>query len=182
MRSERVVLLDEHRRPIGSADKAEVHGSETPLHLAFSCYLRDDEHRILVTRRSLTKRTWPGVWTNSFCGHPSPGEALEDAVRRRGREELGAALSGLRPALPDFRYRAADASGTVENEVCPVFIAELDGSIEPQPDEVAEWAWVDPHSLARSVALTPFAFSPWLRDQLPLLIARRRFDEGAGHA
>ncbi|XPP25457.1 MAG: isopentenyl-diphosphate Delta-isomerase [Leucobacter sp.] len=177
-RSERVVLLDEHRRPIGSADKVGIHGPDTPLHLAFSCYLQDEEGRILVTRRALAKRTWPGVWTNSFCGHPSPGEPLHDAVRRRGRQELGAAISGIREALPDFRYRAADAGGIVENEVCPVFIADLDGAIHPEPEEVVEWSWVHPLALAQSIALTPFAFSPWLREQLPLLI-RHRHLEGA---
>ena len=40
---ERVVLLDEAARPIGSMPKSEGHTADTPLHSAFSCYLIDDE-------------------------------------------------------------------------------------------------------------------------------------------
>lgn len=176
MTAERVILVDERGNHIGSADKSTVHSSRTPLHLAFSCYLLDDRGRLLVTRRALEKKTWPGVWTNSFCGHPAPGELLENAVIRRAQQELGTVPQQVRSALPEYRYRATDASGIVENELCPVFVARFGGSLSPDPREIAEWHWADPLTLARSVAQTPFAFSPWLADQLPLLIRRGSFE------
>lgn len=170
---EEVVLLAEDGTPIGTADKATVHTASTPLHLAFSCHLFDGEGRILVTRRALGKRTWPGVWTNSFCGHPGPGEEIEDAVLRRAADELGAEIDNLTPALPDFRYRAVDAAGIVEYEVCPVYTATIVGELRPSPAEVAEWTWEDPRSLLSAVDATPWAFSPWLTLQLPALYADR---------
>jgi isopentenyl-diphosphate delta-isomerase len=124
---------------------------------------------VLVTRRALHKRTWPGVWTNSFCGHPAPGEAIMDAVHRRGAFELGLRLADLELALPDFRYRAVDASGVVENEVCPVYVARADGPVAANPDEVVDSRWVEPARLAAAIRATPWAFSPWLVLQAPQL-------------
>ena len=166
---EQVILLSDEGNPIGVADKNSVHTDDTPLHLAFSCHVFDDTGRVLVTRRALGKLTWPGVWTNSFCGHPAPGEEMTDAVHRRARTELGLELSGLELVLPDFRYLAVDASGIVENEICPVFIARAAGPVEANPAEVAEWRWAEAPELQRAVSLTPWAFSPWLALQLPQL-------------
>ena len=176
---EMVVLLSEHGEAIGTTPKADVHTTDTALHLAFSCYVLNDLGQLLVTRRALDKRTWPGVWTNSFCGHPAPGEEMQGAIARRAADELGATIGEIEVVLPDFRYRAVDASGIVENEVCPVHIARIHGELAPRPDEVVEWAWVDPHALADAVARAPFAFSPWLAMQLPQLLQRLGADPSA---
>lgn len=171
MTSEQVVLVDEGGTPIGTADKVAVHSAETPLHLAFSCHVYSPAGEVLVTRRALGKLTWPGVWTNSFCGHPSPGESMEEAIARRAEFELGITVSDLEVVLPDFRYRAVDASGIVENEVCPVYRAITLDAVAPNPDEVAEFAWVDPAALHDAAVAAPYAFSPWLGWQLEQLRA-----------
>lgn len=167
---ELVVLLDESGRPCGTEPKATVHRTVaeggTPLHLAFSCHVYGPDGRFLLTRRALSKRAFAGVWTNGFCGHPAPGETPADAVVRRAPQELGSAVADVAPLLPDFRYRAADASGVEENEVCPVFRARLAGDPAPEPDEVAEWAWVEVDRLRAAVAAVPRAFSPWLVQQV----------------
>ena len=86
------------------------------------------------------------------------------AVVRRTREELGVEPRDVRPVLPDFRYRAVDASGVVENEICPVHVARLDAdaALRPDPREVSEHAWVAWADLHEAITRTPFAFSPWL--------------------
>lgn len=179
---ERVVLLNERGESIGAALKAEVHTEQTPLHLAFSCHVvHEDGNRVLVSRRSLRKRTWPGVWTNAFCGHPAPFEAIPDAVERRAEHELGLRIRDLQLVLPDFRYRAVDVSGIVENEICPVYVATAVGEPTLHPDETMDARWVEPEALATSVRMTPWAFSPWLVEQLDQLTAARAgFLQGAG--
>jgi isopentenyl-diphosphate delta-isomerase len=164
---ELVVLVDEAGNPVGTYPKTTVHSAQTPLHLAFSCHVTHAETGdILVTRRALSKATWPGVWTNSFCGHPGPGESPRDALSRRAFQELGMEVEEVTSILPDFRYRAVDASGIVENEICPVFTAVAVGDPNPSADEVAEWAWITRDDLRAAVAAAPFAWSPWLGWQL----------------
>jgi len=169
--TEKVVLLSEDGYPVGTADKIAVHTTDTALHLAFSCHVVNEAGQVLVTRRALSKLTWPGVWTNSFCGHPGPDESMEDAIARRAQRELGITVSRVEVVLPDFRYRAVDASGIVENEVCPVYRAYTADAVAPSPDEVAEFEWVEPQSLRNAAAAAPFAFSPWLVWQLDELSA-----------
>lgn len=172
--AEHVVLLDDTGARVGTAAKATVHDSATPLHLAFSCHVIGPDGRVLVSRRALGKRAWPGVWTNAFCGHPGPEEDTEAAIHRRATFELGITVHGIASALPDFRYRAIDASGVVENEICPVFLAHTTAQPDPHPEEVMETAWVEPADLAEAIVRTPWAFSPWLvlqAAQLPLLDA-----------
>lgn len=163
---ERVVLLDRHNQPAGTAPKATVHDRNTPLHLAFSCYLFNAEGELLLTRRALTKVAWPGVWTNSACGHPLPGETPADAVKRRCRYELGVDIQDVELRLPEFSYRAQDASGIVENEFCPVFSARCVSQPELRPSEVMDCRWVRPADLIKAVTATPWAFSPWMVAQL----------------
>lgn len=165
-----VVLLDDAGRPSGTSPRASVHTADTPLHRAFSCYLFDKDDRLLLTRRANNKRTWPGVWTNSFCGHPRPGEDTADAIQRYARHELGIAVRDLDCLLPTFRYRAVDPNGIVENEVCPVHVARWveqdDADLTPHPDEVAETRWVEFDDVLAAVAAAPWALSPWMIEQV----------------
>lgn len=172
-----VVLLDDDGLPIGTAPRRRVHTTDTPLHLAFSLYVVDTDGRLLLTRRALGKTAWPGVWTNSCCGHPRPGESIEAAVRRRTAEELGLELVDVVTVLPDFRYRAVDASGVVEHEVCPVHLSVVVAGTLPCPDpaEVAEHAWLGWPEVRRTARDAPFLLSPWMVLQVEQLEA------AAGH-
>ena len=168
MTTEYVVLLDDAGQPIGQAPKAQVHTATTPLHLAFSCYGFGADGRLLLTRRAQTKLTFPGVWTNTCCGHPMPGERPEDAVRRRLHDELGLSAGGLVCALPDFRYRAG-MNGIYENEVCPVFLCRLAGELAPSPDEVAGVRWISWQECVRQALSPGNELSPWSVGQIAAL-------------
>ena len=167
--TESVVLLDESGAAIGIADKSTVHGPDTPLHLAFSCYVFDADGRLLVTQRARHKKTWGGVWTNSCCGHPAPEEDLTEAVRRRVGQELGLALDDVRLVLPAFRYRAVMADGTVENEMCPVFVATTTDRERLDPEEVEDAEWVPWTEFREQVLAGERDVSPWCVEQVTAL-------------
>ena len=167
---EEVVLLDETGSAIGTAAKSEVHHDRTPLHLAFSCYVLDEQGRLLVTQRAAHKLTFGGVWTNSACGHPAPGEPIADAVRRRVQQELGLSLDDLRLVLPGFRYRA-EMNGVVENEMCPVFVATTRDAVRLDPEEVDDHEWVDWATFRTEVLDGSREISPWCVEQVTALPA-----------
>ncbi|NLI17896.1 MAG: isopentenyl-diphosphate Delta-isomerase [Actinomycetales bacterium] len=168
--TELVVLADPDGHRIGTMPKSEVHHGDTPLHLAFSCYVFDPACRLLVTRRALDKATFPGLETNTVCGHPAPEEQLPDAVVRRAAHELGLTLEDVRLILPDFAYRA-EFHGVVEHELCPVFAAFVGGDarLELDPTEVERAVWEPWERFATEVLSGARDVSPWSREQVGLL-------------
>lgn len=169
---EEVVLVDGLGVASGVGRKSAVHHRHTPLHLAFSCYAFDEEARLLVTTRALDKPSFPGLTTNTVCGHPMPGEPLGDAVRRRARGELGLDVGRLVLVLPDFAYQAS-MGDLCENEVCPVFVAHVDSGtpLEPNPTEVHEAHWEPWAGFRDGVLSGARAVSPWCVLQVRLLDA-----------
>ncbi len=172
--TELVVLVDDEGNAVGTAPKATVHHARTPLHLAFSCYLFDEAGRLLLTQRALHKPTWPGVWTNSFCGHPGPGEEMSEAVRRRAEQELGVRLDRLQLTLPTFRYDATMANGVMENELCPVFTAVAAGEVRTDPAEVEAVEWVEWTAFRDEVLAGERDISPWCVLQVGELASREQ--------
>ncbi len=170
--TEHVVFVTEEGVPTGeTGPKLASHHEHTRLHLAFSCYvLRRSDHALLITRRADEKRVWPGVWTNSVCGHPAPGESLEDAVRRRAAYELGVTdLADLTCVLPAYRYRTPPFQGIVENEFCPVFAAWTDAEPSPNPAEVGSWRWATWGDYTALLNDESANVSYWAKDQFSQL-------------
>lgn len=171
---EQVILLSDDGAAIGTMDKTTAHHANTPLHLAFSCYLFDRSGRVLLTRRATGKRVFPGVLTNSCCGHPSVGEPITHAVQRRVRDELGLNLDieRIQLLLPEFAYRA-EMDGIVENERCPVFMAVIDGeaNFAPDPHEVGGVEWREWTATATAIVTGALDVSPWCALQVHELIA-----------
>jgi isopentenyl-diphosphate delta-isomerase len=157
---ELIVLVDDDNHPIGTAPKLASHHANTPLHRAFSCFVFDRHGRLLLTQRARSKKTFPGVWTNSCCGHPGPNEDTEAAIGRRMKDELGMTIQKLRLALPHFRYRA-EMNGIVENEICPVYLALAEDGPRANPNEVEAFEWVGWDVFVERARNQPESLSYW---------------------
>ncbi len=132
-------------------------------HKAVSVFVTDGA-RVLIQRRALTKYHTPGLWANTCCTHPRWSEDTAVCAVRRLREELG--ITGLFPAFADrVEYRADVGGGLTEHEVVDIFVAEVTPAmtLQPNPDEVAEVAWVDMYDLSADTARNPAKYTPWLQ-------------------
>ena len=93
------------------------------------------------------------------------------AKRSSTRRCVALTRSSVSTSIPGFSYRATDAGGIVEDELCPVVVARLSlpeelVELNPDPDEVEEVTWVgwqDMYGLARSM---PALLSPWAVEQM----------------
>lgn len=112
------------------------------------------------------------MWTNSVCGHPQEGESFEQAIFRRCRFELGVDVATPALVYPAFRYCETDPSGIMENEVCPVYAARVISDIQPNPEEVMDCQWIALEEMFHALAVTPWAFSPWMVQQASSADAR----------
>ncbi|MDI9885602.1 isopentenyl-diphosphate Delta-isomerase [Streptomyces sp. HNM0645] len=152
-------LVDETGRTIGTAEKLSAHQAPGQLHRAFSVFLFDERGRLLLQRRALGKYHSPGVWSNTCCGHPYPGEAPFTAAARRTHEELGVSPSLLAEA-GTVRYNHPDpASGLVEQEFNHLFVGLVQSPLRPDPEEVGETVFVTAAELAERHARD--TFSAW---------------------
>lgn len=132
-------------------------------HPAVSVFVMDGG-RTLIQQRALAKYHTPGLWANSCCTHPHPGETAVDCARRRTTEELG--LTGLTFVhLGEVEYRAVLDRGLTEHEVVQIFVATAPLPILPDPDpaEVMALRWTTPGELTAAIADAPASFTPWLR-------------------
>lgn len=134
-------IVNEADEPIATATRREVH-EEALLHRAVHVLLMDPEGRVLIQRRAMGKRTYPGLWTSSASGHVPAGQPLIEAARRETREELGIDP----PALKPVGTVRVDALEVGEREIVHAFVGRLEDTVapEPDPDEVVETQWVQP--------------------------------------
>jgi isopentenyl-diphosphate delta-isomerase len=157
---EEVILVDQNDRPLGTAPKLAAH-RQGQLHRAVSVQIQDCRGRLLLQKRNIDKYHSGGLWTNTCCSHPRPGETTIDAAQRRLTEEMGIAC----PLSPLFstHYRADLDHGMIEHEVVHVFGGQYSGEIRPNPVEADGFAWLTLQELLSDVARAPDRYSVWFQ-------------------
>ncbi len=168
---ERVVLVDENDKEIGTEEKIRAHKNGGKLHRAFSILIFNSKREMLIQKRADSKYHWPGVWANACCSHPRPGEKTEDAVHRRLMEEMG--FDTKLKELFSFIYRATFDNGLTEWELDHVFVGEYDMEPKPNPKEVGDYDWVQIQELNKSIIDNPEKYSPWFK----IILKKINFEE-----
>lgn len=165
---EEVVLVDAHDQQIGVEEKQKAH-VEGKLHRAFSIFIFNPAGQLLLQRRSTQKYHSSGLWSNSCCSHPQPGEALDAAAHRRLREEMGFDCP-LHKAF-EFTYKTQLGNGLIEHEFDHVFVGVFTGEPKPNPAEVQSFQWLALETLERQLSSEAESYTYWLHHGLPLLQA-----------
>jgi len=158
---EALVLVNDADEEIGFATKGRCHDGEGLLHRAFSVFLFSPEGEVLLQQRSGQKRLWPGAWSNACCSHPRQGETLEEALRRRLREELS--LETPIRFLFKFRYHARYQTSGAERELCHVYAGLFTRQPAVNANEIAATTIMTAAALDIDVVTHPERYTPWLK-------------------
>lgn len=168
MKQQDVILVDRLDNETGTMEKMQAH--RTPqLHRAFSVFIFNSRGKMLLQRRALNKYHSAGLWTNTCCSHPYPGEKTEDAAIRRTLEEMGF-TTPLSRAF-DFIYQANFDNGLTEYEFDHVFIGEYDGDVCINTDEVESYCYKSFDEIKSDLHQTPWMYTEWFKIALPKLEA-----------
>lgn len=160
MMKQEVILVDEADCAVGTEEKMKVH-EEGLLHRAFSVFIVNSKNELLLQKRAGSKYHSPGLWTNTCCSHPAPGEDLQQSAEKRLMEEMG--FSCPLSWLFKFTYRTSFENKLIEHELDHVFIGKCNVQPTPNPAEVESWQWVDIDFLQRDVKNNPQKYTFWLR-------------------
>jgi isopentenyl-diphosphate Delta-isomerase len=164
MATDQVVLVDGHDRQTGTMEKIEAH-IKGVLHRAFSVFIVNSSGQLLIQKRSAGKYHSPGLWTNTCCSHPRPGEPVDHAASRRLLEEMG--ISCKLYSSFTFIYKAEFGNGLTEHELDHVFIGICDETPLPSPEEVDEYRYADSKELEYDMNENPGNYTVWFRIAYP---------------
>jgi isopentenyl-diphosphate delta-isomerase len=166
-----VVLVDELDAPLGSMEKLEAH-KKGVLHRAFSIFIFNDRDELLIHRRAIDKYHSGGLWTNTCCSHPRPGEQDLDAATRRLIEEMGFSCDLLK--VTSFIYRAHFENGLIEHEFDHIWTGIYNGDPIPNPIEVDQWKYISLEDLNEELNKNPESFTIWFKLALPKILEWKR--------
>jgi len=167
-KNQQIILVDEQDRELGIQEKIAAH-EQAQCHRAFSVFIyhrRAGQLELLLQQRQHNKYHCGGLWTNTCCSHPQPGEDTQAAAERRLNEEMG--IQASLTYAGKFHYIAHFDNGLTENEVDHVFIGPYLGSLRINTIEVSDYRWISMDILRQEIAQSPQQFTPWLLPALDI--------------
>jgi isopentenyl-diphosphate delta-isomerase len=155
---EEVILVNEQDEETGTIEKMEAH-RKALLHRAFSIFIFNDKAEMLLQQRALGKYHSPGLWTNTCCSHPRPGEAVAAAAARRLQEEMG--IETPLKKIFDFIYRTEFDNGLTEFEFDHVYTGSYTGQLSPDRQEVNDYCFRSMEDISQDLLQWPEKYTSW---------------------
>lgn len=162
-----VILVDENDQEIGQIEKLAAH-VEGRLHRAFSVFIFNSAGEILLQKRSAAKYHSGGLWSNTCCSHPHPGERTDIAASRRLQEEMG--MKSLLFKAFTFIYKSELDNNLTEHELDHVFFGYSNEPPVLNEEEAEDYKYIDPVALQKDIEDNPNDYTVWLKICLDNLI------------
>lgn len=156
---EEVILVSPTGKPLGRMGKEEAH-QKGILHLAFSIYIYNPDGQILLQKRAAQKYHSGGLWSNSCCSHPRPGELSQAAATRRLKEELGIFNHEL-SEVTRLLYRLPVNNNLIEHQLALVYLCVSDINPMINAADVEDYAWFSTEHILSLMKLDRRLFTPW---------------------
>lgn len=156
----KVILVDLDDHPTGITDKQSAH-EKGLLHRSVTVFLFNHKGDWLLQRRTAFKYHSGGLWTNTCCTHPLPGEYSESAAHRRLFEEMG--LDCPLKELFCHVYQAQVNSKLTEYECTHVFAGHTNDLPDVNPFEVCDWKFLPPAMIHFDTQAHPERYAVWFR-------------------
>ncbi len=160
MVEEKVILVNEQDEAIGEMEKLEAH-KQGALHRAFSVFIFNDKNELLLQRRALNKYHSAGLWTNTCCSHPRPGETIYAAAQRRLKEEMGLDAELIHKGF--FIYKTPFENGLTEHELDHVFIGISNRVPVINSEEVHSFKYLSLQKIKEEIQTSPENFTSWFK-------------------
>jgi isopentenyl-diphosphate delta-isomerase len=155
-----IILVDKNDNEIGTGNKLEVH-QKGILHRAFSVFVWNKQGQLMMQQRAKEKYHTPGLWSNTCCSHPKPGEDTEAGAHRRLQEEMGFDCE-LKEEMTVI-YHSRFENDLTEHEYDHVFFGHYDGEPNINKEEVHAWEWMTVNELLRDVRVNPDNYTVWFK-------------------
>ncbi len=159
-----IAIVDENDNIIGEEEKEKCHNNDGILHRGFLAMIFDDSGKLLLTRRSKSKRLWPGFWDGSVASHVFKDEDYEQASKRRLMQEIGLTANNIK-YLFKFQYKAGYKNKGSEHEICAVTVAcGVDfGRLSLNRTEISEVRVINLEDLKEELKQKNNSYTPWLK-------------------
>ncbi len=155
-----VILIDQQDNEIGSMEKIQAH-QQGKLHRAFSIFIFNSKKELLIQKRADNKYHSGGLWSNTCCGHPRPGELTENAAQRRLQEEIGITCQ-LHYLFP-FTYFVKFDNNLIENELDHIFTGITDKTPLINPNEISDFKYMTMAAISNELEKTPTSYTVWFK-------------------
>jgi len=157
---EQVILVDEKDNEIGTMEKMEAH-QKGLLHRAFSVLVFNSKGEMLLQQRAISKYHSGGLWTNTCCSHPQPGETIEQAGKRKLMQEMG--FSCDLSFSHKFLYKVQLDNDLIEYEWDYILIGYYDGVPSINASEAQAWKSASVKSIQQDAIKNPDLYTCWFK-------------------